>query len=66
HPIARDTLLYRKIDNNLRAQKQAEWNKPVWWPLFAFIGLFIGGAIPAVIVVKRRVNRKLRADGGAS
>ena len=66
HPIARDVLLYRKIDNNLRAQKQLAWNKPVWWPLFAFIGLSIASAIPAAIVVRRRVNRKLRAGGGAS
>jgi hypothetical protein len=66
HPIARDVLLYRKIDNDLRAQKQAEWNKPVWWPLFAFAGIALAGIIPGVIVVKRRVNRKLRAGGGAS
>jgi taurine transport system substrate-binding protein len=63
HPIARDVLMYRKIDNNLRAQKQAEWNKPVWWPLFAFAGIALAGIIPGVIVVKRRVNRKLRAGG---
>jgi hypothetical protein len=23
---------YYRIDPVLRAQKQAEWNKPAWWP----------------------------------
>ena len=30
--LVRDMAKYYRIDPALRAQKQAEWNKPAWWP----------------------------------
>ena len=30
--LVRDMAKYYRIDPVLRAQKQAEWNKPAWWP----------------------------------
>lgn len=36
--LIRDMAKYYRIDPALRAAKQAEWNRPVWWPL-ALIGV---------------------------
>src|SRR5690606_19738973 len=42
--MVRNTLQYLRIDASLRAQKQAEWNQPVWWPLWVL------GAVLFIIV----------------
>lgn len=33
--VVNDRAMYYRVDPALRAKKQAEWNKPVWWPLVA-------------------------------
>ena len=41
--MVRNTLQYLRIDPELRAQKQAAWNQPVWWPAWLLlIGLIVG------------------------
>ncbi len=32
-PVFSNTLKYRKVDNELRTRRRAEWNRPVLWPL---------------------------------
>ncbi|HEV7915805.1 MAG TPA: ABC transporter substrate-binding protein, partial [Albitalea sp.] len=32
-----DHTLYYRVDPELRAAKQAEWNRPVWWPLLLIV-----------------------------
>jgi ABC-type transport system substrate-binding protein len=31
--LIRDMAKYYRVDPALRVEKQAEWNKPVWWPM---------------------------------
>jgi hypothetical protein len=40
--MANNGIKYQRIDANLRAQKRAEWNRPVVWP---FLLLAIAGAL---------------------
>ena len=32
--VIRDQVKYYRIDPQLRVAKQAEWNKPTWWPIW--------------------------------
>lgn len=64
HPIANDTSLYTRVDSDLRAQKQREWNRPNLLPIGLLALLLVGGAIPAVGVVRQRTNRKVRRQVG--
>jgi hypothetical protein len=50
--LIRDMAKYYKVDANLRAAKQAEWNAPVRWPL-ALVAL----AVLALLWVGRRSVR---------
>ncbi|MEO6959839.1 MAG: peptide ABC transporter substrate-binding protein, partial [Burkholderiaceae bacterium] len=52
--MVRDTLQYYRIDPALRAEKIAQWNAPVWWPLWLLAGLALLGLYPAYRVIKRR------------
>jgi ABC-type transport system substrate-binding protein len=47
--VARDLAKYYRLDTAMRAQKQAEWNKPVWWPV-----LLLVAALLALVAVARR------------
>jgi ABC-type transport system substrate-binding protein len=37
--VVRDLAKYYRVDPQLRAQRQAEWNKPVWWPMLLLVPL---------------------------
>jgi ABC-type transport system substrate-binding protein len=37
--MIRDMGRYYRLDTALRAQKQAEWNRPVWWPMVLLVAL---------------------------
>ncbi|HEY9460512.1 MAG TPA: ABC transporter substrate-binding protein [Paralcaligenes sp.] len=52
--MVRDTLQYYRIDPALRAKKIAQWNAPVWWPLWLLAVLALLGLYPAYRVIKRR------------
>lgn len=47
--IVRDMAKYYRVDANQRAQKLAEWNHPVWWPVVAF-----GALLAALVLLARR------------
>jgi len=52
--MVRNTLPYLRLDASLRAQKQAEWNTPVRWPL-ALIPVLLALAVwPAWRALRRR------------
>ena len=57
--LIRDMAKYYRVDPVVRAQKQAEWNRPVYWPL-ALIGL----GLVALVWVGRRSFRA-REDASA-
>ena len=42
-------MKYIDIDVEERNAKRAEWNKPILWPLFVLLVVFIGLLIPAVL-----------------
>ena len=54
--MARNTLKYKRIDPQVRAQKRAEWNPPQLWPVVLVVVLFLLSLIPAAIVYRRRQN----------
>lgn len=44
--MVRDTLQYYRIDPAMRVSKIAQWNAPVWWPLWLLAGLLgVGGVL---------------------
>ena len=51
-----DRALYYKIDAPLRARKQAEWNKPIWWPM-VLLGL---GALALAWIARRAFRARER------
>ncbi|MCW3054638.1 MAG: ABC-type oligopeptide transport system,periplasmic component, partial [Chthonomonadales bacterium] len=60
HPIASDVIKYWKIDGAKRAELQAAWNHPNYWPALGF-AIFVGlGSLPAAAVIRRRTNRYVR------
>ena len=46
--MARNTLKYRRIDAERRAELRAAWNRPVVWPLLVFLGLLVLALLPAI------------------
>ncbi|MDE2300207.1 MAG: peptide ABC transporter substrate-binding protein, partial [Burkholderiales bacterium] len=51
-----DRAMYYKIDAPLRARKQAEWNKPIWWPM-VLLGL---GALLLAWIARRAFRARER------
>lgn len=52
--LSNNNMKYWRIDHNLRAQKQREWNEPVLWPLGIVFFLLMGGLLPAWLAYRRR------------
>jgi ABC-type transport system substrate-binding protein len=55
--MANNALKYRRIDPALRARLQAEWNRPVLWPLYALAALLLVVVLPAWLGYRRRQRR---------
>lgn len=53
-PLVNDRLLYMKVDPALRARKIAEWNRPIWWPVWLIGASLVLLVIPAVRLWRRR------------
>jgi ABC-type oligopeptide transport system substrate-binding subunit len=60
HGISKGTLKYLRLDPEKRAQKQAQWNDPVTWPLFAGGLLLAAMILPGVTAYRRRQNQTVR------
>jgi len=52
--MVRNTLQYLRIDAALRAQKIAEWNAPIRWPLGLLLVLLAAAVWPAWRTLRRR------------
>jgi hypothetical protein len=68
-PLVNDRLTYMRVDPALRARKIAEWNRPVWWPLWLIGGGLVLAVIPAVRLWRRREREtagRTLAGAGAS
>jgi ABC-type transport system substrate-binding protein len=54
--VVRDLAKYYRVDPALRAQRQAEWNKPVWWPVLLAVPFLLWLAWVARRGYKAREN----------
>jgi hypothetical protein len=55
--MANNTLKYRRIDPQLRAQRRAEWNRPVLWPIGAAALVLLALIAPAAIAWRRHEKK---------
>src|SRR5690625_2070621 len=66
--MVRDTLQYMRLDTEARAHSQAQWNQPLWWPLWVLIAVvvMIGGYLMRVWRAKdqQRIRHQQDAEGG--
>lgn len=51
---------YLRIEPEIRDQSREEWNRPIIWPVVAFVGFLIIGTIPAIITAWRRERGRMR------
>ncbi|HEB66685.1 MAG TPA: peptide ABC transporter substrate-binding protein, partial [Gammaproteobacteria bacterium] len=58
--MAHNTLMYRRIDPQLREKLRAEWNRPVLWPLWVLLAVFVISLVPAVLAWRRRERASAR------
>jgi len=47
-PLVGDRLMFVKVNPELRAAKIAEWNRPVWWPVWVIVLAFVLAVLPAI------------------
>ncbi len=66
HPIANDYNQYREVNIEKRSKAQAQWNQPNFVPVLTILGLLALGTIPAVGVVRGRLNRRIRVGEGGT
>ncbi len=52
--MIRNNLQYLRLDTALRAEKIAEWNRPVWWPVILLVAILLLAVVPAVAMIRRR------------
>ncbi|MGB5179312.1 MAG: ABC transporter substrate-binding protein [Gammaproteobacteria bacterium] len=55
--MANNTLKYQRLEPALRAALQAEWNRPVRWPLYAIAIIVILVLLPAFAGFRRQQRR---------
>ncbi len=60
--MARNSLKFYRVDVAMRAQKRAEWNRPVLWPVPLFILLLALSVLPAWRSWRARESRIARAS----
>jgi len=60
--MANNALKYRRIDPAMRAALQAQWNRPVRWPLYVLGLLLLLVVLPAFISYRRRQHRPAWQD----
>lgn len=52
--MANNTLKYKRIDAERRAEKRSEWNQPITWPIWLILVIFVLSALPAIRSYQRR------------
>jgi ABC-type transport system substrate-binding protein len=55
--LIRDMAKYYRVDPQLRVARQAEWNRPTWWPIVLLLALALG----LVAVARRGYQARQRA-----
>jgi len=54
HLMSKNTLKYHRVDGARRAARQAEWNRPVFWPIGLLLLLLTGSLLPGAVRIYRR------------
>ncbi|MDH5514298.1 MAG: peptide ABC transporter substrate-binding protein, partial [Gammaproteobacteria bacterium] len=52
--MANNALKYRRIEPQLRLEMQAQWNRPVLWPVIALVLLVLLVVLPAFLAFRRQ------------
>ena len=60
--MLRDMARYYRIDPALRAQKQAEWNRPSWWPPVVLVLVLMAAVWGARRTFRRRERLNARGE----
>ncbi|HEX2541861.1 MAG TPA: ABC transporter substrate-binding protein [Caldimonas sp.] len=55
--LIRDMAKYYRVDPQLRVAKQAEWNRPTWWP----VALLLALVLAAIVAARRSYQKRQRA-----
>lgn len=58
--MANNTLKYKTIDADSRAELRHEWNQPIVWPLILLGVVFLVSLIPAIVVFRRNERSTAR------
>ena len=61
--MANNALKYRRIDPELRAHLQAQWNQPVRWPLVLLLGLLVVLVVPAYLGFRKHQRMPAVEEG---
>lgn len=56
HGISKNVLKYLRVDPQMRAEKQIQWNTPVIWPLVLLLVVVALLFLPAIRAYRRRQN----------
>lgn len=56
HGISKNVLKYIRVDPQMRAEKQKQWNTPVIWPLVLLLAVVALLFLPAIRAYRRRQN----------
>jgi len=62
NPIANNLLKYQRIDPGVRSALQAQWNRPVLWPI-GLAGLVAAAFVVPAVFAHRRRERRTAAGG---
>ncbi|CAN8139537.1 hypothetical protein THIOSC13_1490002 [uncultured Thiomicrorhabdus sp.] len=68
--LANNTLKYRNLDSEARADKQQRWNQPVLWPIVLVVVLVLLSIVPLMYAYRQRqmvkvgVSVNLKHRGG--
>jgi len=52
--MANNTLKYISLESGVRETQRTAWNPPVLWPLGAVLVVLAAGALPAIMIARRR------------
>jgi len=58
--MANNTLKYRKLEPAIREELRRDWNPPVLWPIGAALAVLALGALPAIVIARRRERSAAR------
>ena len=62
NPLANNTIKYKRIDAEVRAQQQSIWNQPVKWPLIIVFLTLMGSIYPLMQAYRSRQKAVIESN----